>query len=92
MAEVDLYDARLNKGSRSYSEDAFSGLYDKRSVQFKNLTGRVYLTAEASHFIDDFTSGSNSAGKKEESGGSIWGGFSGSSKKVKAGDVMRGEY
>lgn len=81
MAEVDLYDARLNRGSRSYSEDAFSGLYDKRSVQFKNLTGRVYLTAEASHFIDDFTSESDSAGKKE-SGGSIWGGFSGSSKKV----------
>jgi len=89
MAEVELYDARLNKGSRSYSEDAFSGLYDKRSVQFKNLTGRVYLTAEASHFIDDFTSESN-LGKKEEGGGSIWGKFSGSSKKVKASDVMRG--
>ena len=34
-------------------------MYDKRTVQFKNITGRVYLNAKASHYLDDFTGRSN---------------------------------
>lgn len=52
---------------RKYRDDALSGVYDKRTVQFKNITGRMYLKAESTHYLDDF-SGKGSAGKKESGG------------------------
>ena len=97
MAEIGLisdsfeYRNGDQHSSSSYFVDVNSGLYDKRSVQFKNLTGRVYITADSSHYIDELTKGGLQKGEKDE--GSLWGGFSGgSSKKVKARDVMRGAY
>lgn len=56
MAEISLLPR--DSTSRSYKEDVVSGIYDKRFVQFKNITGKVYLTAEASHYLTDFTAGS----------------------------------
>ena len=97
MAEIGLISDsfeytqnNVDHHSSSYLVDVNSGLYDKRSVQFKNLTGRVYITADSSHYIDELTKGGSKKGDKDE--GSLWGGFSGSSKKVKAKDVMRGAY
>ena len=68
-------------------------IYDKRIVQFKNLTGRVFLTATASHYLEDF-SGKTTSKESANGGSSSW--FSGSSsntsKKESARNVMKGVY
>jgi hypothetical protein len=76
MAQISLLPRDV--ASRSYREDVLSGVYDKRTVQFKNITGKVYLTAESSHYLADFTQ------KKGDSGSWL------KSSKQNAKDVMRG--
>jgi len=78
MAHVLLSDATY--GNHTYPSDVLAGLYDKRTVQFNNITGKVQLTAEATHYLLDFTGGGKSEG--------IWG-FGG---KERASSVMRGDY
>jgi len=62
-----------------------SGLYDKRAVQFKNITGKVYIKAEATHYLDDFTGGRS--GQKD----GLWS-FGGGSKGEKARNLMKVVY
>ena len=69
--------------------DVEADLYDKRTVQFKNLTGRVYITAESSHYLGDFLDAAKSNNNGQES--SYWG-FGGSSAMERASDLMRGQY
>ena len=77
-----------SKAMRSYRDDSLSGIYDKRSVQFKNITGRLYLKAHTTHYLEDFNRYDGDGTKKN--GGSIWG--FGGSKSSKASDVTKGVY
>ena len=52
------------------------------------MTGRVYLTATASHYLEDFASKKT----KNTDGSGSWFGGSSSSKKESAKDVTKGEY
>ena len=69
---------------RSYKEDTLEGIYDKRQVQFKNITGKVYLSAKASHYFEDFT------GSADGQEGGIFGFGSGSKDKAK--NIVKGVY
>lgn len=82
MAEVSLLSLAAQEDEepslrrrRSYADDVNGDVYDKRSVQFKNLTGRVYLTATASHYLQDHV-GANSDQKA-----SSWFGSSSASQR-----------
>ena len=86
MAHVDLYGSLEGEAdSRSYHADVLSGLYDKRTVQFNNITGRVILTAEASHYLERYTGQARSGEKGLFS-------FGGGSKRDKASNLMQGPY
>ena len=65
--------------------DVEANLYDKRTVQFKNLTGRVYITAESSHYLGDFID----ADGNNDNEGSYWS-FGGGTRKERASELMRG--
>ena len=52
MAEVSLMSR--NNDPLSYSDAVLSADYDKRSVQFKNFTGVVYLEAMSSAYFRSF--------------------------------------
>ena len=54
MAQLSLMPSTDTK--RSYASDVLSGIYDRRQIQFNNVTGRMYVTAEASHYLTAFTS------------------------------------
>ena len=88
MSLLALDEAALKDSdrARSYTADVNMDVYDKRSVQFKNLTGRVYLTATSSHYLADHV-GKNS---NNNEGSNSW--FGGSSKKELARDAMKGGY
>jgi hypothetical protein len=49
MAEVNLMSRQFDP--LSYTDAIYSGDYDKRSVQFKNHTGVVYLEAQSSAYF-----------------------------------------
>jgi len=87
MANVNKLQESGSK-DRTYRDDALTGLYDKRTVQFKNITGRMHLKAESTHYLDDF-SGHGSTEKKN-SGGGIFG--FGGSKGDSAKDAAHGVY
>ena len=90
MAEVSmLSNAELDEQAnvtRTYETDVLSGAYDKRTVQFNNLTGRMYLSAEATHYFGDYST----TEKAEEKGGFF--SFGSSSSKDLASNIMQGVY
>ena len=63
MATIGLLPRGSGTGKRSYKNDVVAGVYDKRTVKFQNVTGRVYVNAEASHYLTDFTKQTKSSGR-----------------------------